>query len=129
MFGYFTDICLSVISGIDTTAYAMQLSLVFVGVVVLAFGISLTVIANVIMNSGEAFVKALADVMGKGFGDVKTAFDVSWVGLSIVLSLIFFNFSIVGTREGTIISAVCTGFVVKFFNKFLAQPLNTYLSR
>ena len=129
LFGYFTDICLSVISQINTAAYTTQIMLVLVGVAVLAFGISLTVIANVIMNSGEAFVKALADVMGKGFGDVKTAFDVSWVGLSIILSLIFFDFKIVGTREGTIISAVCTGFVVKFFNGFLAQPLNGYLSK
>ncbi|MBQ7900810.1 MAG: YitT family protein [Clostridia bacterium] len=129
LFGFFTDVCLSVISMINTDAYATQITLVLVGVVVLAFGISLTVIANVIMNSGEAFVKALADVICKGFGDVKTAFDVSWVALSIVLSLIFFDFRIVGTREGTIISAVCTGLVVKFFNKFLAQPLNRYLSK
>lgn len=35
------------------------------GVVVLGFGVSLSVIANVIMNSGEAFVKALSDRMKK----------------------------------------------------------------
>lgn len=34
-------------------------------------GISLSVIADVIMNSGEAFVKAVSDTIDKKFGNVK----------------------------------------------------------
>ena len=44
-----------------------------------------------------------------------------------LLSLIFFQFKIVGTREGTVISALCTGMVVKFFTKWLTAPLNRIL--
>lgn len=33
----------------------------FAGVVILGFGITLSVIANVIMNAGEAFVKAVSE--------------------------------------------------------------------
>ncbi|MCH5349494.1 MAG: YitT family protein, partial [Oscillospiraceae bacterium] len=85
------------------------------------------VIANVIMNAGEAFVKAISDTINKEFGNVKIAFDVLCVVFSIVLSLIFFNFTIVGTREGTVISALLTGVVVKFFSKRLKKPLDVVL--
>ena len=67
------------------------------------------------MNSGEAFVKAIAGTINKNFGNIKIAFDIICVVLSIILSLIFFDMKIIGTREGTIISAFLTGIVVKFF--------------
>ena len=35
-----------------------------------------SVTADVILNSGEAFVKAIADTYRKEFGNVKIAFDV-----------------------------------------------------
>jgi len=100
--------------------------MVIFGIIVLAFGIALTVIADVIMNSGEAIVKAISDTLKKNFGNVKIIFDVSWVALSIVLSLIFFDFKIVGTREGTIIAAVCTGYVAKIFIRII-NPLDKFL--
>ncbi len=124
LFGYFTDFGLWLIKGVPNDVYAIQLVLVVSGIAVLGFGIALGVIADVILNSGEAFVKAIADVSGKDFGSVKTAFDVSWVLLSIVLSLIFFDGKICGTREGTVISALLVGFAVKLFRALLTKPLN-----
>lgn len=103
--------------------------MVVTGVVILGFGVSLSVIANVIMNSGEAFVKAISDTFHKEFGNVKIAFDVFCVIISLTLSLIFFDFTIVGTREGTIISALLTGVVVKFFCRKIKEPVNAFLCR
>lgn len=85
-------------------------------------------IANVILNSGEAFVKAVSDTTYISFSNMKIIFDVACVVISVLLSLVFFQFKIVGTREGTIISALCTGMVVKFFTKWLAAPLNRILA-
>ena len=127
LFGWFTDLGMWIVSTIPADSYPMRLAMVIIGVVILGFGVSLSVIANVIMNSGEAFVKAVADMIHKEFGNVKIAFDITCVTISLVLSLIFFNFTIVGTREGTIISALFTGVVVKFFNRKLSKPLNSVL--
>lgn len=127
LFGWFTDFGMWLVSFIPVNSYPIRLMLVIVGIVILGFGISLSVIANVIMNSGEAFVKAISDKIHKEFGNVKIAFDVSCVVLAIILSLVFFNFSIVGTREGTIISAMLTGIVVKFFSNKLSRSLNIIL--
>lgn len=127
LFGYFTDFGLWLVSDIPNDKYVVQLLLVMCGIVVLGFGITLGVIADVILNSGEAFVKALADVTKKDFGNTKIVFDISWVLLSVVLSLVFFDGKLVGTREGTVISAVLVGVTVKLFRSLLQKPLTKIL--
>lgn len=129
LFGYFTDFGLWVIKDIPNDNYIIKLVLVISGIIVLGFGISLGVIADVILNSGEAFVKALADVTKKDFGNTKIFFDISWVLLSIVLSLIFFGGKLYGTREGTIISALFVGVTVKFFTPILREPLTKIIKK
>ena len=85
IFGYFTDFGLWMIKDIPNEIYIVRLLLVFAGIILIGFGISLGVIADVVLNSGEGFVKALADVTKKDFGTVKIIFDVSWVLFSMVL--------------------------------------------
>lgn len=127
LFGWFTNFGMWLVSFIPIKSYIIRLAMVLIGVVILGFGIALSVIANVIMNSGEAFVKAVSEQIRKEFGNVKIAFDVLCVIVALILSLLFFDFSIVGTREGTIISALLTGVVVKFFTRKLQQPVNRIL--
>lgn len=129
LFGWFTDFGMWLVSFIPVHSYPMRIVLVFVGVGILGFGVSLAVIANVIMNSAEAFVKAVSDTIHKEFGNVKIAFDVVCVIISLLLSMVFFDFAIVGTREGTIITALLTGIIVKFFCSKLTEPLNVILCR
>ena len=116
-----------IFSFLKPSNYVFQLLMVLVGTVVLSFGIALSVIANVVMNSGEAFVKAISDTIHKEFGNVKVVFDISCVVAAVILSLIFFDLRIVGTREGTVISALLTGFVVKFWNRLVRRPVEKIL--
>lgn len=127
LFGWFTDIGLNIVSVIPADIYPVRIIMVLTGIIILGFGISLAVTANVIMNSGEAFVKAISDTYSKEFGNVKICFDISCVILSVLLSLLFFNFQIVGTREGTFISAVLTGMTVRFFTRRIKEPINKML--
>lgn len=128
LFGYFTDFGMWLVSAIPNDIYIARLALVLSGIIVLGFGIALSVIANVIMNSGEAFVKAVSDKSRRDFGNVKIALDVTYVLCAIVLSLVFFDMKIVGTREGTVISAVCTGLAVKLFRQPLTKPVTRLLT-
>lgn len=129
IYGYFTDFGVWIAQMIPNDVYATRIALVILGTFVLGFGVTLSVIANVILNSAEAFVGALAFVTKKDFGSVKIVFDISWVALSIVLSLIFFNGALVGTREGTVISAILSGVVVKILHPVLDKPLNKLLKK
>lgn len=117
------------ISHIPVSGYAVRLALVALGIIILGFGVSLSVIANFIMNSGEAFVKALSDKTGIKFGNVKIGFDVICVVLSVALSLMLFEGSIVGTREGTVLTAVFTGMIVNFFVMRFDKPLNRIMCK
>ena len=128
LFGWFTDVAMLLAVKIPVNSYAMQLVMVVAGVAVLAFGITLGVIANVVLNAGEGIVKALADVSGKEFGFVKMRFDAVCVILSLAISLVTFGGKIVGVREGTLIAAFLNGTMVKWYSRRLKEPLNQLLS-
>lgn len=128
LFGWFTDVAMLLAVKIPVNSYAMQLVMVVVGVAVLAFGITLGVIANVVLNAGEGIVKALADVSGKEFGFVKMRFDAVCVILSLAISLVAFGGKIVGVREGTLIAAFLNGTMVKWYSRRLKEPLDQLLS-
>ncbi len=127
LFGYFTDFGMWIVHFIPVKNYAVQFALLLCGILVIAFGVSLTVIANVIMNSGEAIVKAVSDKWNFEFGNVKVFFDISCVTVSVLLSLLLFNLKIVGTREGTIITALCTGFAVKTITRLIKPACTAFI--
>ena len=127
LFSVFTDIGVAIVSPIPVNSYPIQIVMVVIGVVILGFGVALSFIGNVVMNSGEALVNVIAEVSGKNVGNVKIAFDITCVVLSLLLVVIFFGFSLQGVREGTIIAAVGTGTAVKFFRKRLKKPLDKIL--
>ena len=128
LFGIFTDFGLWCMSYVPNQYYAVRMLLVLGGIIMLGFGVALSVIANVIMNSGEAFVKAISDKSGMIFGNVKIGFDVGCVVLALIISWFLFNGEIVGTREGTVLTALLTGVVVNFFVKQISEPVNRVLS-
>ena len=121
LFGWFTDFGVWIAHFIPNNFYPVRLLLVLIGTAILGFGISLSVMANVLMNAGEAFVKALSDKTHYAFGNVKIVFDISCVILSVLLSLLLFPFQILGAREGTAIAALCTGLAVKFFQSLVEK--------
>ncbi len=128
LFGYFTDFGLIISKVIPNNNYIIQFVTMVAGVYVLGFGITLGVIADVVLTSAEGLVKAISDTIHKEFSNVKIAFDIVWVAMAIVLSLIFFG-SLQGVREGTIFAAIFTGISVKFWMKILRNPLENYLNK
>lgn len=128
VFGWFTDFGVWLVSPIPNEPYAMKLVLVFLGIVVVGLGIALCVIANVIMNSGDAATKIISDKTGIVYGNVKVAFDVTCVVCAVLLSLALFDMRIVGTREGTILSAIFTGMAVRFFQSHFGEKIEGFLT-
>ena len=118
IFGVFVDGSMALLSAFVPSLYAVRIAALVVGCLILALGVTLEVTANVLMLSGEAFVKALSDVLHKDFSSLKVAVDASLTILSCVLSFVLFG-SIQGVREGTIISALTVGLFAKFWNKRL----------
>lgn len=113
LFGIFTDAGALIANRFPVDKYHFQLMSVFIGVGILAFGIALSVVANVLLNSGEGAVKAISDKTGFQFGNVKIVFDITNVVLACIVSYLLFDGKIIGVREGTLIPAVFTGIFVK----------------
>lgn len=120
LFGLFTDLSMSILNFAEPGSYIECFALVVLGTVTMALGISLTVIADVIMNSGEALVKAVSDKTGKAFGSVKIAFDACCVALAVALSFILCG-EILEVREGTLVAALLTGVFVNLFGRLFTS--------
>ena len=120
LFGLFTDLSMSILDFAEPGSYIECFALVVLGTVTMALGISLTVIADVIMNSGEALVKAVSDKTGKAFGSVKIAFDACCVALAVALSFILCG-EILEVREETLVAALLTGVFVNLFGRLFTS--------
>lgn len=118
LFGFFTDLGLWIADIFPNDTLVAKLILVAAGNFVLAFGIVLSITADVLLNAPEGFVKALADTLKRPFSGVKLAFDIVWVFLAAVLSVIFFR-ALQGVGIGTVLGA----FLVGFFVKLLTRPV------
>lgn len=118
LFSFFIDLTMSGFSFITPTIYIAKVIFLIIGCIILGFGISMEVIADVVMLSGEAFVKAISSTMKKEFGTTKIAFDATLTIGACIISLILFH-KVTGVREGTIVAALIVGLIAKFFNKKL----------
>ena len=115
LFSFFIDCSMALLSGFTPAGYASQILSLVTGCAILGLG----VIANVVMLSGEAFVKAITLRTGKEFGITKIGFDTTLALLACAASLLLAG-TIEGVREGTIIAALIVGLFARFFNRRLA---------
>ena len=125
--GYFNDLTALIITDITVSTYVMRVLMVFIGTIIQGVGISLAVIADVVLNSGEAFVKAVSDVTKKEFSLFKIIFDFTYVILAVIISLVLSG-TVEGVREGTLISAVFAGVAVKIVTPPLKKLLTPILT-
>lgn len=124
LLGLSIDLCMYLFSFLQPSSYIWQVIMVFFGSVIIAFGTVLQLAANVVNNSAEGLVKVLAIKAKKEFGIVKLFFDVSLVVAAVVISL-FAMGRIIGIREGTIISALIVGPMMRLIRKVLGNFINS----
>ncbi|MDE6009190.1 MAG: cytidylate kinase family protein [Muribaculaceae bacterium] len=123
LFGVFIDITMAILSSWHPTAYYQQLISCVVGCCIMALGISLEVVADVCMNSGEYVLHIASKKLKKEFGTMKIMFDVTLLLIAVGCSWIFAG-RIDGVREGTIIVAILTGPMVR-----LIRPRLRFIDR
>ena len=114
IFAIFIDLIMTLLSDIYFDIYLFKLLLSLLGSCFIGFGVALQIIAQVITLSGEGIVNAVAIKYQLDFGKTKIVFDSSLVIMAAVLSWLFFG-EIRGLREGTLLSALLTGWIARFF--------------
>ena len=114
LFGLYTDITMWLTTPFIYENYAMQWVVLLIGCSVMAFGIALELKAALLLLPGEGLVKAISQVGGWKFPNVKIWNDVVMTMVGSLLSVALIG-SFEGVREGTVVSALLTGFMVKVF--------------
>lgn len=94
----------------------------------MAFGVLLEVKTEVVYISGDGFIVAIAKVLKKEFGKVKQYCDVSFVLIAAALSIVFLGY-LAGVREGTMISAIIIGPIVRIFKRYLGNYVDLIIEK
>lgn len=115
VYGYMTDFSCKLIDGIHTNSYISQFLLMALSCFVLALGIWIQFKGSVAMLPGEAMNRAISQVTGKRYENVKIFFDVLYIIVSAVISFVAVG-KLEGVREGSIIAAIVVGNIIKLYN-------------
>lgn len=115
VYGYLTDFSCKLISGLQANTYIMQFALMILSCFVLGFGIWIQFIGGVAMLPGEAMNRAISEVTGKKYENIKIFFDVLYIIVAAAICFIFIE-KLEGVREGSIIAAVLIGNIIKLYN-------------
>ena len=116
MFGFFTDITLTLVSPLDIHNYILQWLLCLFSFFFVALGIFLEIKANIVMPSGQGLVKVISKISNSEFSKTKICFDSAFVIIAVLISLLCFH-KLIGIKEGTIAAALLVGFMVKLLDK------------
>ena len=115
VYGYMTDFSCKLIDGIQVNTYFAQFLWMALGCFVLALGIWIQFKGGVAMLPGEAMNRAISEVSGKRYENIKILFDVLYIVAAAVISFITTG-KLQGVREGSIIAAVVVGNIIKLYN-------------
>ena len=115
VYGYLTNLSCYIIRYIQVNSYFEQLLYMALGCFILAFGIWLQLKGRVAMLPGEAMNRAISEVTGRRYENIKIAFDVIYIAVSAVICLVFLG-KLEGVREGSIVAAIAVGNIIKLYN-------------
>ena len=120
IYGFLTDFSCYLIRGIEVNSYHAQLVYMVLSCFVLAFGIWIQLKGGVAMLPGEAMNRAISEVSGKRYENIKIFFDIVYIALSAIICLVFLG-KLEGVREGSIIAAVAVGSIIKLYNRIFEK--------
>ena len=123
IFCAFIDFFMYLFSWLEPNLYYEHLIVLFFGCLSMGIGVTCELLGKVVMLPGEGLVNAIATNWNFDFGKTKIAFDWTLVSMAAICSVYFFG-QVEGIREGTLISAFSTGFLVRCFMYLLGKLKN-----
>ncbi|MBR0130952.1 MAG: hypothetical protein IJM08_06585 [Firmicutes bacterium] len=124
IFGYFVTFAKNIMgSWRIMDGYAGSLIMLAISIVVVALGVFIYVSVDVIPMPMEGLTMAISQKVKKPFSTTKTVVDCSVVALGLILSLVILKNPFQWIREGTILSALVTGYIVAFFRKSFGKTI------
>ncbi len=123
IFSAFIDFSLMLVDFINPVDYVSQLVVLLVSCLVIAIGVLLEIKTEVIYLPPDGIIVALSKALKKEFGKIKPYCDVTFVVITVILSMVFLGY-LAGVREGTVISAIIIGPIVRVLKKYFDPYLD-----
>lgn len=117
IFSFFVDFSMMLVNFLNPVGYVNQMILLLFSCVVVAFGVLLEIQTEIVYLPADGVIVAISKVLKREFSMVKPFVDSSMVIIAAILSVVFLGY-LAGVREGTIISAIIIGPIVKVLKKY-----------
>lgn len=118
IFSVFVDFSLMLVNFLNPADYLSQMIVLLISCIVVAVGVLLEIQTEIVYLPADGVIVAISKVLKREFANVKPFVDTSMVISAAILSVVFLGY-LAGVREGTIISAIIIGPIVKFLKKHL----------
>ncbi len=129
LFGQFVNLAGAMLAPLPSPeSYAAKMLYLLASIPFVSGGIMFYLVPHLIAMPGEGLCQALERRTGMALGTVKVLFDCTVVLLSAAVSLLYFK-TLVGVREGTVISALLVGTVLRLLQKRFQKPLQRFVER
>ena len=121
VYGRFVDIWVILLKNMVFSSYYARLIQLAVSIILLGLGVTMVIGADIVPNPIDGLTLALMQKMKKPFFIAKLMTDCGSVVLAVIFSLVFLH-TLVGVREGTVLSALFIAWSVRLFT-FLLRPV------
>ncbi len=120
LFGLFVDLIENTLSGWTIDGAAMQWIAMLLSMIIIAFGVTMEIDADVSMLADDGLVLALHETTGIPLDKVLVIFNLGFVSAAFILSFILFD-GMYGVGVGTLISMVGIGAFVRPSTKIIKR--------
>ena len=123
LFGFFIDFAAFLLGDFQIPTYVGRQVMLWVGMLLVAAGLTLYLNAKLIDMSPEALINVVLQKMPKAqFHWVKIIMDSALVALGVLVAFVFLG-ELVGFREGTVLSAFFIGKFIPYTDRMLLPLL------
>lgn len=129
IFGFLVNLASAIFAFLPApVSYPMRLVFLLCSIPMVALGVMLYLAPNILPTPGEGLSLAVSKKIGKPVATCKMIVDCCLVVTSVLVSLGYFR-GLVGVREGTVISALLVGFVMKRMMRVCNPALLRFVER
>ncbi|WP_405293596.1 YitT family protein [Methanobrevibacter sp.] len=128
IFSVFIDFSVMLVNFLNPQDYTSQMALLLVSCIVVAFGVLFEIQTEVVYLPADGLIVAISKVLKREFAKIKPYVDTSMVITAAVLSVVFLGY-LAGVREGTVISALIIGPIVRVLKRYLDSYIEPLISK
>lgn len=120
VYGNILDGMIALVDLLPFTGLWWNIGFFAVGTVISALGVALLFHTYLPPEAYELVVKECSQKLGTPIDKTKTVYDLCSCALGVILSFVFFGFGVfVGIKWGTVVCALCNGWLIGLFGKLL----------